>query len=124
MVRRLLVVFLLSASIGCATLTPPASLTGPGRTAFYANEVSIAFGTVQHAAIELNRVALLSEANTRGVVEVTTDVITTLKQAPEGWQAAAATGLERVTQRLDAAGKTQLDPYLHGAATIIRELKP
>ena len=108
---------------GCASLTPPSSLTGNGRTAFYANEIGIAFGTAQHAAIELNKAGILSEANTGIVVDATTDVLKVLKDTPDGWRAAAITGIDRINMRLDAAGKVQLDPYIHGVETVLKELK-
>lgn len=116
------------ALVGSACAKTPPSLTPVGVKYFQANRGIVAIGTVQHVAIELNKVQictpepchpLLSEANTRIVVDATTDTITTITATPEGWKPTLDTGLKRIEDRLDAAGKTELAAYLAAARAIL-----
>lgn len=114
-------------TIGCTTHTPP-SLSPAGARLYQANEVVVAIGTLQHAAIELNKVQvcpqptschpLLVDADTRVVVDASTTALTTLKATPDGWKAAATALLTQIESRLDAAGKTQLAAYLQVVRTM------
>ena len=65
---------------------------------------------------------LLSDANTRAVIDGTADVVITLRVTPAGWKATALAGVDRIAARLDAAGKTKLASYLTAITTIVGEL--
>lgn len=115
----------LALSLSCSH--PPVSLSPAGARLYQANEVVVAIGTLQHAAIELNKTqvcnpppchALLADANTRIVVDAVADGLTTIKATPDGWKAATSVLLDRITARLDAAGKTELAGYVQAVKTI------
>lgn len=118
--KTVLLCLVLALSIGC-THAPP-SLSPAGARVYQANEVVVAIGTLQHAAIELNKTQvcptpatchpLLLDANTKVVVDASTAALTTIKATPDGWKAAASALLTQITTRLDAAGKTQLSAYV------------
>lgn len=85
-----------------------------------ADEAVVAVGTFQHAVIELNKVqtgtpphALVSDADTRIVVDAATDALTTLKQTPNGWRPTVATVVDRVENRLNADAKQKVSLYLN-----------
>jgi len=117
----------LYALIPACAKTPP-SLSPTGTRFYQADRGVVAIGTVQHVAIDLNRIqvcdpqpchALLSDQNTRIVVDATTTALTTIKAAPSGWAAAATTALERLAAQLDEAGKKELAAYLDAARQIV-----
>ena len=98
--------------VGCAR-NAPSSLSPAGVRLYQANEVAVGLGTLQHAAIELNKVQrcdpapcqpLLSDQNTRIVIEAVTDGLTTLRAVPDGWKATGLAVTQRIEGRLDAAG--------------------
>lgn len=130
---RFLSVLVLALSFACSSNPPPASLSGPGVIAYQANRVGTALGTVQHAAIELNKLQVctapdpcrpvLSDANTKVVVDVVTDAVTTLKATPSGWKPTADQALTTIESRLDAAGKGQIGAYLATVRTIMNTIK-
>ena len=143
-----LLLLLAASTPACAAHQPPISLTGQGRTLWYANEVVVGLNTVQHTAIELNKIPicepttlaptldstapvvgqtchpLLSEANTRAVVEGMTDARAVLRKTPEGWAAIATAALDRLQTRLDNAGQVKLLPYLQAVRFIIQSFVP
>lgn len=114
-------VFVLSLSIlttGCASAP---TLPPGGQVLYAADEVMVAFGTLQHAAIELNKkcttvtlpcVPIVSTANANVVVDVTKEAVTLITATPSGWKAIASTALSQIQSRLDAAGKTKLSAYI------------
>lgn len=111
-------VFVLALTISACASAPP-NLTPAAQRAYYANEVVVAIGTLQHAAIELNKVqvgtpphALLSDADTRVVVEAVTDALTAIRAVPDGWKATASVTLDRIQQRLSVDARSHLAPYL------------
>jgi hypothetical protein len=125
---RFLSSMLLAFSLSCSSNPVPASLSGPGVVAYRANQVGVSLGTVQHAAIELNKIQqctpapchpLLSDANTKVVIDAVTDAVTTLKATPDGWQSTANTALTRIETRLDADGKQQIAAYLETVRTVM-----
>ena len=146
--RTFLLALVLAASSACAAHQPPVSLTGQGRTLWYANEVVVGLNTIQHTAIELNKIPicepttlaptldstapvvgqschpLLSEPNTRAVVEGMTDARAVLRKTPEGWAAIATAALDRLQTRLDNAGQVKLLPYLQAVRFIIQSFVP
>ncbi len=114
-------------SMGCASHAP-ATLTPTGVVVWQANEVAVGVGLVQTAAINLNKVQvcdplpchpLLSDANTRVVVDAVTDGIQTLKAVPAGWKATGTTIVDRIDQRLDTAGQSKLKAYTAAVRAII-----
>lgn len=128
MKRLLLVVVLLA--VGCAKAPP--QLPAGDAVLFQANQAVVAIGTVQHAAIELNKVQvcppapcrpLLSDANTRIVIDNVASALTTIKQVPTGWRPTITAALTEIQNRLDADGKTRLAAYVQTANTIITSLR-
>lgn len=117
----------------CASKAPP-QLEPGALPIWQANEIQIAFGALQRSAIALNAVTrcdtaqppvcmpLLSDANTRVVIDGTADVVKTLRAVPAGWKATALEGLDRITTRLDAAGKTKLASYLSVISSVAGSL--
>lgn len=127
--RRLLLALALVLSSACASA--PASLSPQSQIVWHADQGVVALGTVQHAAIELNKIQvcdpapchpLFSDANTRVVVSVVTDALTTIKPLPAGWKPVAVTALDRLVSRLDASGQQQLGAYVAAARTIVNSL--
>lgn len=123
---------------GCARHAP-ASLSPNGIRTWQANEVAVALGTVSHTAIELNKVqvcdpvtvgggepsnchALLSDSNTRVVLDAVEDGLKTIKAVPDGWKATGLAALTRISARLDLAGRDKLNAYLTAAKAIIDAL--
>lgn len=123
MKRYLLLVAIFALSCAHA----PTSLSPIGARYYQADRGIVAIGTVQHTAIELNKVqvcnptchALVSDANTKTVIDVATATITTIKTAPDGWKAAVSAGIDQIILKLDASGKQELDAYLQAAKTIV-----
>lgn len=83
------------------------------------DEAVIAVGTLQHAVIELNKIQtgepphpLVSDTDTRTVVDAVADALTVLKQAPAGWRATVQTLITRVEGRLSADARRRASPYL------------
>lgn len=126
--KRICIALALMVSVGCATVPP---LPPGGQALRTANEVVVALGTLQHAAIELNKVTdcggvvvispcqkLVSDANATIVVDAVTDALTTIKATPSGWKATASVALDRISTRLDAAGKGKLSAYINALKTI------
>jgi len=132
--------------IGCGAYRAPASYPQPQRTLWYATEIAVAVNTVQTAAIQLNKISvceagtvitaesgpaldippachpLLSEDNVRAVGETASDIRASLRKTPEGWRAIVATGLERMTARLDNAGQVKLAAYLQAVRFLLGSL--
>lgn len=119
---------------GCAGNAPP-SLTPAGVRIWQANEAVVAIGSVQHVAIALNGVQrceappndsvcapVLSDANTRVVVNTVTAALKTIEAVPSGWKATATEALTQIGARLDAAGQSRLSAYLAAARAALAAL--
>ena len=114
---------------GCAKAPP--SLSPAGVRIWQANEGVVALGTVQHTAIELNKIQvcdpachpLVSDRNTGIVVDAVADGLKAIQRVPDGWKATAVVVLERIEGRLDAAGKEKLAAYVIAARTVIDALR-
>lgn len=115
--------------VSCAK-TPP-NLSPTGARTFQANQAVVALGTLQHAAIELNKVQvcepapchpLLTDTNTGVVVDNVTSALTAMRAVPTGWKATATQALDTIQMRLDESGKTTLTAYISMAVTIINGL--
>jgi hypothetical protein len=85
------------------------------------NAAVVSVGTIQHAAIGLNEVDLLSDANTRVVVDASTVALGTLRSAPDGWRATVLAFIAQVRKTLDADGQGMLGPYLDAARLVVEE---
>ena len=129
--RQFLSVVLLSLAIGCAKAPP--SLSPAGARAYYANEAVVALGTLQHAAIALNEikacnpqpctpVPVLSDTNTRKVIDIVTPALKTLKTAPADWQVTANSAIDEVGKVLDESGRGKLRGYLEAARIVLNAL--
>lgn len=103
----------------CASRATIAALPPGGAVLVRAREAAVAVGAIQHVSIEMNKVELLSDANTRIVVDAATDILSSIRALPEGWKAVTDVGIQRIEARLDAAGKTKLKPYLEAARIIV-----
>jgi len=129
--KRLILILALVVS-SCAAKQP---LPPGGDVIFKAKQAAIAIGTLQHSAIELNKIQkcsqatppvcapLLSDHNTGIVVDISTDVLKTMRNIPAGWRATADAGIMQVETRLDAAGKGQFNLYLEAARLVIRGIQ-
>ena len=127
-----LLVFVALLSLAACPSQAPASLSPKGVRVWQANEVAVGLGTLQHAAIELNKLErcidpapcapLLSTENTRVVVEAVTDGLLTLRAIPDGWLATGISVLTRIEARLDAAGQDKLSMYLTAARAVLSGL--
>ena len=120
---------LLNAS--CAPPKLPPNLTPSEQAAYkrdvYANEAVVTIGSLQHTAIELNKVMIcasaeptschqaLSEANTRVVVRASNGALKVIQAVPSGWKAATDVALEQIENELDATGKTKFMPWVMAA---------
>ena len=126
---RLAVALTLALSLlSCAKNPSPVQ---EGDVILKAKMAAVALGTLQHSAIELNKIEtcnsatppvcspVLSEANTGIVVDAVTDALTTMKSVPSGWRATVDSALARVVMRLDEAGKTQLSRYIEAAKLVL-----
>lgn len=132
-VNRLKVsIVVLLLAVGCAKAPP--TLSPAGTQIWQANEAVVALGTLQHVAIELNALKVcaappattcspvLSDANTRTVVDTVTAALLTIKQVPTGWKATATAALTQIEQRLDALGKAKVAAYVGAARTVVNSL--
>ena len=126
-----LVLFLAVISLsGCAAKSIPSSLSGIGVTYYQANEVVVALDAVMSSAIALNTLQIcdptchpvLSEQNTRVVVQAIRSADLTLKQIPGGWQLISTTALDQVSLYLDSNGREKILPYIIAAKSIIAAL--
>lgn len=128
--KRLLLAFLLVGLVGCAHRPP--NLT-PAQLALYrADDALVAIGIVQNAAIQLNKIktcsgdmppvctsTVMSDRNTRIVVDAVADAVPVILATPEGWRSATLVLIERVEARLDAAGLTRVRPYLEALRVLV-----
>jgi hypothetical protein len=114
---------------GCAKAPP----TLPPATAllWQANEAAVAIGTVQHTAIELNKIdvcdtatpqkchRLLSDKNTGIVVDAVTAALVTIRNLPNGWKPTTLAALDQIDAALDEYGKAKLKAYTAAARIAI-----
>lgn len=128
--KKLVLFVAVIISTSCAARTVPSSLSGIGVTYYQANEVVVALDAVMSSAIALNELQIcdptchpvLSEQNTRVVVQAIRSADLTLKQIPGGWQLIANTALDQVSLYLDSNGKEKILPYIIAAKSIIAAL--
>lgn len=127
---RILLVIVLLLAPTCAKAPP--QLPAGDVILFQSRQAVVAIGTVQHAAIELNKIQvcppapcrpLLSDDNTRIVIDTVASGVTAIRAVPTGWRATTTTALTQISTRLDAAGKTTIAGYVQAANTILAGLK-
>jgi hypothetical protein len=122
----LIAVLLLASSCGKA----PVTLSPAGIQDYRANQAVIAVGTLQRTAIALNAVQvcepacrpLLSDQNTRTVIDAVEVSLKTIQAVPSGWRVAADTALSEISGKLDARGLATLQPYVTAARTVLASL--
>lgn len=127
--RARLVALVVCVLVGCAKAPP--NLSPSGARAYQANQAVVALGTVQHAAIELNKIQvcnpapchpLFSNKDTAIVVDNVTTALTTMRTVPQGWKATALSALQAVKMRLADDGKASIAAYLDTAIAIVSAL--
>lgn len=108
---------------GCGKQPPSLSPAGAGT--WRANQAVLIVNTVQRTAINANETVpqLLSNANTRIVVDVASAARKTIAQTPTGWRETTTTALDQIRARLDVAGRTQMAAWLTLAATMVQEIR-
>jgi hypothetical protein len=133
--RHLLMTPLLIAvalAVGSSCAKAPPSLSPAGVQVWKLNEVVVSVGTIQHAAIELNKVQicepapcrpLLSDQNTRSVIDVVSVTLRTLRAIPQGWPAIVDSALVEITNRLDTFGQQKLKPYIEAVRVLLSALR-
>ena len=125
-------ILLLVVLAACAKAPP--DLPAADLLLFKADQAQVAIGTAQHAAIELNKIKvcptgptschpLLSDANTKIVIDAVANAVKAIQAVPNGWLATSHTVLATITQRLDQAGKTTFGSYVTAAGAIIDALQ-
>ena len=127
--KRMILLVAALVCLHCASAPP--TLSPQAAIAYRANNVVVAIGAVQHAAVALNGVQtcepapchpILSDANTRIVVDASTTALTAIRSAPDGAKATAVTALEQIERQLDAFGLQQLQPYVQAARAVVAGL--
>lgn len=127
---------------GCAAKAP-SSLTPAGVRAWQANQAVLALNTVQRGAIGLNAIErcdtvviaadgqaedancrpLVSDRNTRLVIDVHAQAVTSIAEAPSSWWVVATEALVRIRNGLDADGRTTLAEWLDFARVLMEDLR-
>lgn len=128
---RTLPIILLAVALALASACAkqPPNLPAADVLIWQANEVVVALGTAQHAAISLNAVQvcptpttchpLLSTRNTGIVVDAVTDALQTIRAVPNGWLATANAALKQIADRLDPEGRSKLSAYMAAVRAVI-----
>jgi len=133
--RLKLTVLIASVVFACGCATAPASLSPVGVQLWHANEAVVAVGSLQHTVIELNKVEvcngpiaasgsaachpLVSDRNTRIVIDACAGAVKTIGQIPEGWRPATLTALDQIEALLDKPGQQSLKVYLQTARVVL-----
>ena len=127
---RILVLCLVGI-VACAMLSacPPPSLQTPqGRTAYTANQVAIAIGTLQdavmaaHSTKDLDGRPLLSTSTTRKVMSFSLDALDILDKTPDGWQATVRIAYLRLKDELGDADREKLATPLKAVDAVLEVL--
>jgi hypothetical protein len=128
--KQVFLVVVVALSLSCGGTVPP-TLTPQAAIAYRANTVIVAIGSLQHAGIALNGVQtcdptgchpILSDANTRIIVDAATSALETIRSSPDGAKATAVTALAQIERQLDAFGLQQVKPYVQAARAVIAGL--
>ena len=135
MIRKLFVSTLVFVSISCASKAPPVQ-TPAALKLWQANEAVLYLDQVLDVAIGLNNIQqcptppatepachpVLSEQNTRYVVDGIGAAVKTIQAVPAGWKATANAALDSLAKQLDAMGRSKLVPYIDVARTLLNSL--
>lgn len=81
-------------------------------TALKVKEVVIAIGTVQHTAIELNKVGIVNNEATEYTIDYVKSALNVIKATPNGWQPSVIKVLDELENKLNPDAKARLFPYL------------
>jgi len=133
--RLKLTVLIAAVVFACGCATAPASLSPVGVQLWHANEAVVAINTLRHSTIELNKIQvcngpvgangtaachqLVSDRNTRIVIDACAAAATTIGQIPEGWRPATLTALDQIEALLDKPGQKSLRVYLQTARVVL-----
>ncbi len=117
-------VLVLTLTSGCASLTPPPTLTPEAVIAFHALEVIHDLDRIRDVAVAAHQTSppLLDAATTLQIVTWHEGAITVAHSATQGWKAAVATSLNALNANLPAHAKQVIGPYVEVAYTILREV--
>lgn len=123
----------LALSVACAKAPP--SLSPVGVRAWHANEAVVALGTLQHSVIQLNAIKvcdgpvsaegqatchpMVSDRNTRIVVDAVTAGVKVIQEAPDGWRAITSAVLDQIGAELDTFGQSKLRIYIEAARVVL-----
>ena len=110
------------ALVGCARPQPDPVLTPGTVRAWQANQAVIALGDVQRTAITYHSAAMLSEANTRVVVEAVTPALERIKAAPPSWKPVGLGALTTIDKGLDGNGRERMDVHVAKARSTLNGL--
>lgn len=129
--QKALIVIALVITAGCAQKAPP-SLSPAGVVTWQANQALLVLDSVQHSAIGLNKIQrcdaaqvckpMLSDANTRLVIDIVADSVNTIRAVPSGWKATTVAGLRAVSSRLDAEGQQVIAAYVQAGLTVLESI--
>lgn len=101
-----------------------------------ANEVVVALGTLQHAAIALNAITVcdpgtkivchpfFSDEHTRATIDVTRSALEQIDELPARWNQATLTACDQLYERITLSDHPdlKLNPYIETARAIVRGL--
>lgn len=106
------VLFTFGCSEGCAKAPP--NLTPEASVAFKGTQAVKALDALRDVAIAANAQTppLLDEATTRRVVLYHQATVKVIQSSPEGWRAAAQTGLDELSGALGQKERALLAPYI------------
>lgn len=128
--RHLAALLVALALAGCTQ--PPPTLSPAGIRDYRANEAVLAIGTVQAVAISLNGIQvcdpapcrpLVSDRNTRRVIDAVEVALKTIQAAPNGWKTATLTAVTTIRAQLEPEALAKLDPYLVTVLTVVASLE-
>lgn len=120
--KALLISVLLVGLVGCAK-TPP-NLTPEANVAFKATQAVKALDLLRDTAITANAQTppLLSEDDTRKVVQYHQSSVKIIQTSPGGWMPAVNQGLDEVLNNLKPGDRAMFSPYVTLIKTLIAEV--
>jgi hypothetical protein len=117
----LLVVGLLALPSASCTKAPP-NLTPKGKAAFQKLAVLKDLDLLRDIAIAANDNGVLSEADTRKVVQYHKSTVLIMQASDLGWKAAVEQGLTELKTNLTSPGAQRLLPYITLITTVLVEV--
>lgn len=130
---RLLAALTLAAAlfvtVDCGGVKPPAApdtsqLSVKGLADYKKGQIVKALDSLRDAAINSNKVSieLLSDKNTRTVVDAHTSAIHVIQASDAGWSGAVQKALDESLTSLSPAEKANLQPYFDMLKTLLKEI--